>query len=303
VQHETSPTDIRRKREEWLTEAIALCPEIVRPEADETLRPLVRRCNAKSKSRFWTWLRLTCAKSEDTVGFLAWMRESRCPLEITKAKDGFQYVISGNVALIDVGEPSRPAVWQIPVERLEWALSLHPVRLRELPPTESSATREIRLLRRRLVRDGWCMTPQQKDYIIHQLNDAELRKVREYPPAPRFFLTKSVDGVETAVHRLYLDAGRDDEVEARNGNYLDFTDVKVTVTVEAAADNGVGVRRGNRPLSETQQFIAPNLYIVDSPVEQEIFENTMLQVRTTPRGDIDQLLSIECGTFGGEEGV
>ena len=121
----------------WLDESLDLCPEIVRPEAREYLQPLLRRCHAKSKKTFWQWLRIQLARTEDSATFLEWMQESRCPLEVktssTGSEGGFQYFINGDIALISVGDAEHPAVWQIPLADLEWALSLYPVTLKKLP--------------------------------------------------------------------------------------------------------------------------------------------------------------------------
>jgi hypothetical protein len=287
--HDIIPADIRRRRDEWLTEAINLCPEICRPEAEETFRPLVRRCNAKTKKTFWAWLRLQCARSEDTVDFLEWMRESRCPLDIVKPTGGFQYTVNGGVALIDVSTSDAPAVWQVPVSRLEWALSLYPVRLRELPPTESPATRDIRLLRRRIARDSWRLTVEQKGRLVAELNGLELARSREYPPAPRYFLAKSIDGVEHAVHRMYLDAGKSDEVGAVDGDFLNYTSARIRVTVAPVTDSGLTVAKGNRPpVTMSEEIVVPNLYVVNSVTEQGEFEKALLQHKENEWGEIDE---------------
>jgi hypothetical protein len=215
------------------------------------------------------------------------MKESKCPLEVVRPTDGFQYTVNGGIALIDVGSSEHPAVWQVPASRLQWALSLYPVRLKELPATESPVTREIRLQRRRLARDGWRMTTEQKDGVIRQLNDLELRKVREYPPAPRYFLVKSIDGVEAAVHRLFVDATRDDEVEAVDGDFLNFTTARVKVTVEPVVTSGLTVAKGNRPPAViTEEVVVPNLYVVNNDAAQIVFEDSASQLR----------VNADCGT-------
>jgi hypothetical protein len=217
------------------------------------------------------------------------MWESRCPLEVIKPTGGFQYTVNGGVALIDVSTSEHCAVWQVPVSRLEWALSLYPVRLRELPPTESPATREIRLLQRRLARDSWKMTPDQKAAVVHALDNAELARSQEYPPTPRYFLVKSIDGVEHAVHRMYLDAGRSDEVGAVDGDFLNFTSARIRVTVEPVTDSGLTVAKGNRPpATMSEEIVVPNLYVVNSVTQQGEFEKALLQHKENQWGEIDE---------------
>ena len=280
--------DLRPDKVRWLDEAIAQIPveltadvdgETHRHVVDSYLRPRLKRCNSKSKKTFWQWFRLQLAKSEETSKYLLWCRESKCPLEVVKPTEGFQYSVNGDVALIDVGSPEHPAVWQVPADKLPWALSLYPARLKELPPTESPVTREIRLLRRRLARDSWRMTTEQKDSIIRQLNDLELVRLREYAPTPRFFLTKSVDGVDVPVHRIYVDAGTFDEVDAIDGDYLNFTTTTVRVTVELVSSGGLAVRKGDKPPVTVEEMTVHNLRVINSVTKQHDFEDTMTQYR------------------------
>lgn len=281
-----SHEDIRQTRDRWLSEAINLCPEIVRPEAEEYFRPLLKRCNAKSKKTFWQWLRLQMSKSEDAADFLEWMRESRCAFEVQQSrKAGFRYVVNGDVALIEVVDGKNTAVWRVPVEKTEWALSLYPVKLKPIPPVETQAERDVRFLTRKLARDGWRLTQEQKRRVIAELSEAEGRRLREPKPEPRFMLVKYDVGQEWFVHRLYLDVGTGDEVEAVDGDFLNFVTARIRVTVESVLDNGIGVRKGDRPLAETREFVVPNLRIVNSDTEQKKFEKAMLQQLDTPDGE------------------
>jgi hypothetical protein len=302
----------------WLDEALDQIPADLtadndgathRDIVDSYLRPQLKRCRATSRSRFWTWLRLQLAKSEDLSKYLLWCRESKCPLEVVTPTEGFQYSVNGGVALIDVGSPEHPAVWRVPANRLPWALGLYPVRLKQLPSVESPASRDIRLLQRRLARDGWRLTPEQKDALILKIHEAELTRLQEFTPVVRHQLVKYYGTEEYLVHRLFLDAERDDEVQARNDDFLDFTDVKITIKIESVVSDGHTVRRGDRPLSTTQEFLLPNLYIADSeneyrtftaqepviertrPLTQEEFEDGMDQRRA--KHDRQEAMSVE----------
>ena len=118
------------QHDKWLQEALDQIPhdlvdctgEKHRDILAEYLSSQVKRCRAKSKSRFWIWLRLALAKTEDTSKYLMWVRESRCPLEVKSLKGGFQFTVNGDVALISVGDADHPAVWRVPLNHLEWGV-------------------------------------------------------------------------------------------------------------------------------------------------------------------------------------
>ncbi|HEY1659975.1 MAG TPA: hypothetical protein VGG14_16600 [Candidatus Sulfotelmatobacter sp.] len=264
----------------WLDEALALpCDSVVtREEAADYLQPLLKRCNAKSKKTFWQWLRIQLARTEETARHLTWMQESRCPLETVRANDGFRYVINGDTALIEVGDSGDPCIWRVPVSRLSWALGLFPVYLKTLPAVESETTKQIRRLKRQFKHKMPYMTSDQRAEFVRELERLESMSTIDTSP-PRYQLMKSIDGRETPVHRLYLDAGRDDHVEAVDGDFLNFTTTTVRVTVEAVAVQGIAVRKGDRPLNESFTSILPNLVIVNNDDSQQEFDRNMVQLR------------------------
>jgi hypothetical protein len=266
-------------KQRWLDEALALpCDSVVtREEAADYLQPLLKRCNAKTRKTFWQWLRIQLARTEETARHLTWMQESRCPLETVRANDGFRYVINGDTALISVGD-ADPCVWRVPVSRLEWALSMLPVYLKTLPAVESETTKQIRRLKRQFKYKMPYMTPDQRAEFLRELERLESMSTVDTSP-PRYQLMKSIDGRDIPVHRLYLDAGRDDHVEAVDGDLLNFATTTVRVTIEAVAVQGVAVRKGDRPLNESFASVVPNLMIVNNDDSQQNFDRGMIQLR------------------------
>ena len=301
-------------KQRWLSEALALrCVSVAdRDEAAEYLQPLLKRCNARTKKTFWQWLRLQLARSEKTAEHLEWMRESFCPLEVTLAKDGFQYIINGGVALIAVGDEFAPAVWRVPVEKLTWALSMYPVCLKKLPELESPERAQIRRLKRQVRREMPFLTPAQRDQFDHAIVELDQADRRAFPPVPRYSLVKYVNGQETSVHRLFVDAEWGDEVLAVDDDFLNFGLASVTVTVEPVAAEGLLGRGRALGLPHVSRVEIPNLQIVNSDNAQQEFEERIFQIKMTPRGDIDDRLKIQpnaawqagchgqvvdCGTF------
>jgi hypothetical protein len=291
----------------WLDEALAQIPVDLNADSDGTthrqiadayLRPLLNRCRATTKARFWQWLRFQLAKTEETAPYLLWMRESRCLLEVktstTGSDGGFQYVVNGDVALIEVASDTDHVVWRVPVSRLEWALSLYPVGLRRLPELESNEARQLRLLRRNLKQRMPYLTPCQRQDIERKIQGLEDSCRQAYEPAPRFALIKYEDGEEIPVHRLFIDAKRNDEVEAVDGDFCNFTTAKIRVTVEPVTVDGLAIVKGNRPPSAwSEELIVPNLYIVNNAEAQKDFEQSVMQAKVTPYGDIKTTLRVQ----------
>ena len=278
----------KNPKHRWLDEALALpCDSIVtREQATEYLQPLLKRCNAKSKKTFWQWLRIQLARHEENANHLAWMQESRCPLEVTRV-NGFRYVINGDTALIEVGDIEHPCVWRVPVPRLQWALSMFPVAVKQLPALESEQTKQIRKLKRQFKCKMPYLTPDQRDAFVRDLEELEAMSPKD-TSAPRYVLIKYQDGRETPVHRLYLDAGPNDEVDAVDGDFLNFGTTKVRVTVEPVPVKGLAIAKGNQPPSWTHECEVPNLQIVNSEEAQRDFEANHLQIRLTAHGDIKE---------------
>lgn len=297
--------DNRPDKQRWLDEALSLpCDSVVdRDEAAEYLQPLLKRCNAKTKKTFWQWLRLQLARSEKTAEHLEWMRESFCPLEVKREKDGFQYIVNGGVALVAVGDESCPAVWRVPVEKLPWALSMYPVSLKRLPELESPEREQIRRLKRQVRREMPFLTAVQRKQFEAAIAELDAQDRRAFPPVPRYSLVKYINGQERSVHRDFVDAESDDEVVAVDGDFLNFGLAEVSVTVEPFLAEGVV---GGRPIGPavSSRVEIPNLQKVNSETAQRDFEEQMFQFKLTPHGDIDTRLKIQpnakwrAGVFG-----
>ncbi len=294
----------------WFDEALAQIPvELTddigaghRQIVDDYIRPLLKRCRAATKSRFWIWLRQQLAKTEETASYLAWIRESRCALEVkTSSKSGsyeggFRYVVNGDIALIEVKTPDETdrAVWRVPASHLEWALSLYPVSLRRLPELESNEARQLRLLKRSLRQRMPFLTQRQRLDFERKIQGLEESRRQAYEPTPRFLLVKYEDGREVPVHRLFVDAQRNDEVEAVDGDFLNFTTAKIRITVEPVTVDGLTVAKGNRPPSAwSEELVVPNLYVVNNAEAQKDFDKSILQIKETPQGDIKTTLPIQ----------
>ena len=289
----------------WLDEALAQIPDDLtagdtctthRQIVGSYLLPLLKRCRATTRPRFWQWLRLQLAKSEETAGYLLWMRELKCPLEVIKptaSTAGFAYTVNGGTALIDVSSSDHPAVWRVPVSRLQWALSMYPVSLKRLPALESETMKQIRKLKRQFKNKMPFLTPAQREDFLKELSQLESMSPVDTSPH-RYMLIKYKDGRETPVHRLYLDAGPNDEVDCIDGDYLNFGMTKVRVTVEPVVTSGFAIAKGNRqPKAWEQEVAVQNFLITNNPDMQKDFENSFLQVKTTPQGDIKTSLRIQ----------
>lgn len=194
---------MRPDKQRWLDEALAQIPAHLTADVDGTthsqivdsyLRPLLNRCNSKSKKNFWQWLRLQLAKDEGISLYLTWMLESRCPLEITKAKEGFRYVVNGAVALIEVIDGPDHVVWRVPASRLTWALSMYPVFLKRLPDLEQPEAAQVRRLKYQLKTRLPFLTLGQQQAIVLQLGELSAMERRAYAPVPRFMLIKYTGG-------------------------------------------------------------------------------------------------------------
>jgi hypothetical protein len=209
-----------------------------------------------------------------------------------------RYIVNGDVALIEVANEDEHAVWRVPVSALEWALSLFPITLRRLPDLESPEAYEIRKLKRRAK-----SLPSQFNVFAQEIEFLEEAEARAYPPVPRYRLVKYQDGEEISVHRLFVNAGTADEVEAVDGDFLNFTTTKIDVTVRLLPNPKA---RANPKNVWSEEKIVQNLVIVNNPEAQRKFEEAMLQVKYDPSGNLRTKLPVEAnadlGTRTGVEG-
>jgi hypothetical protein len=209
-----------------------------------------------------------------------------------------QYQINGEVALIEVTNEDEHAVWRVPVSALEWALSLFPVILRRLPDLESPEAYEIRKLKRRAK-----SLPSQFNVFAQEIEELEAAQSRAYPPVPRYRLVKYQDGEEIPVHRLFVNAGISDEVEAVDGDYLNFTTTKIDVTVRLLSNPKA---RANPENVWSEARTVQNLRIVNNAEAQQKFEDAVLQAKYDPPGNIKTKLrtqpNADLGARTGVEG-
>jgi len=222
--------------------------------------------------------------------YLRWILESRCPPELPiRPSVPYQLSVDGRVALIDVGTTDHPAIWRVPVERLQWALSLCPVTLKRLPRLEGQELKEIRRLRLQLKRSPF-LTSEQRRRFVADITELERQSRGAYEPTPRYSLTKSINGEDVPIHRLFVDARPGDGVTALDGDYLNFDVMKVRITIEPVPIGGVAVGKYRRPPAvESQEFDIPNLVVNASDEKsQRAFEKEMLQTKETLQGDVDE---------------
>jgi hypothetical protein len=287
---------MNNQTQSWLDEALDLCPddESIRQEARDYLQPLMKRCRSNSRKAFWQFLRLTLAKSQDTAIFLAWMQESKLrPVE--KAKDGFHYHINGDVALISVTSGDDHAVWRIPVSRLEWALSMYPVSLKRLPELESHNAAKIRQLKAKVKRER---SSSKRAGLENDITKLEVAEQREYPPVPRYMLIKNADAQEFEVHRIYTNAGDNDQIKPVDDDFMNFATTRVRFIFEATNCPVVPY-----PTFQTEVAVQ-NLQIINNADAQQDFEKSFLQVKETPHGDIKTSLAVRANAdLGRRTGV
>jgi hypothetical protein len=206
-----------------------------------------------------------------------------------------RYIVNGDVALIEVANEDEHAVWRVPASALEWALSLFPITLRRLPDLESPEAYEIRKLKRRAK-----SLPSQFNVFAQEIEFLEEAEARAYPPVPRYRLVKYQDGEEIPVHRLFVNAGPADEVEAVNNNYLDFTTTKITITMSLLP---APKAKGNPDLVWSEEKVIQNLRIVNNAKAQEDFENAVKQYRYDPSGNILTKWTVTPSDLGARTGV
>ena len=209
-----------------------------------------------------------------------------------------RYIVNGDVALIEVANEDEHAVWRVPASALEWALSLFPVTLRRLPDLESPEAYEIRKLKRQAK-----SLPSQFNVFAREIEELEAAQSRVYPPVPRHRLVKYQDGEEIPVHRSFVNAESADEVEAVDGDYLNFTTTKIDVTVRLLPNPKA---RANPELVWNEAKTVQNLRIVNNAEAQQKFEQAVLQAKYDPSGNIKTKLRVQpnadLGTRTGVEG-
>lgn len=279
------------QQEKWLGQALDQVSSVNRSEVGEYLRSF--RCNSKSRKTFWVWLRIQLSKNGHHQ-YLKHISELRLPPEAVKPhqREGFQYAISSNrqVALIEVISGEDRAVWRVPVTKLDWALAMYPVTLKRLADLEPPEVATLRRLKRQLRTRQPFMTPKQRQKFDQDIADLEAIEIRsrEYRPAPRYMIVKNADGQERFVHRLFLEAGPHDEVEAVDGDFTNYATTSYTRTEEPIATDGFVVVHSHRPPSVwSNQVTVPNLRVTNSGVKQVKFDKSHLQAKPLLHNDVE----------------
>jgi hypothetical protein len=286
----------------WLDEALNLVPKDL--PADEVtthreilesyLRPLLRRCRATTKPRFWIWLRCQLAKSEDLCHYLTWMRESQCPQE--RRPVNWELSSDQRIALVDVGSDGHPAILKLPAEKLEWFLSIQPLILKKLPALEAEELKQIRALKMQLKNSPF-LTSDWRRELVKEITELEKQvERRSYDPAPRYSLVKREwDGTEIPAHRLFLGCSPEDIVQPWDGDFLNWTwlTVKITVAPPVVTDDFLIGKGCRPPVVEQEEYEISNLAIVNSNGVQKDFEKSHLQFKKTLQGDIKTTLRVQ----------
>jgi hypothetical protein len=274
----------------WLEEALALVPERYRPEdVRPYLTDAMRRCHSKSRRMFWAWLRIQLAKTPESAAYLSDMQESHLQPEVTPTPhDDFPHEISadGTTALIKVGEGEVHGIWKIPVSQLPWARTVMPVFLKKLPdlePVEVTRQRSIRHQARYMKAK---LSVEQLKGFEKELKDLDAQVARLYTPVARYELMKRTPRKDIAVHRLYVGASDDAEVEVKavDGDFLNFCPVQIRVTLEPVVKDGIAGGRGE---TETRIVEMSNIQIVPrSEEQQQKFEKGMFQIKHNDHGEL-----------------
>jgi hypothetical protein len=269
-----------------------------REDLKRYLDPLVKRCRAKTRARYWMWLRQQIAKmgSDDAEFYFQYLKESYLPVECD-APFQFELSLDGNTALILVEHNKKSYVWRLPVRDLDWAKSIHPVHIRRVLPLESPEVADARNLRTRLRGRGLGFA-ERRDIKRALANLEEKIKLGGVTTMPeRFGVFKAIDQKEVSVARLYLRANVDEDVDFLDGNPLNFCPVPSTTISRPVyfVDTAVipGVADPLNPVRTFQTGVVSNLYIIqsgDNPhashaVRQEKFEK-MLPAMFDDRGEM-----------------
>jgi hypothetical protein len=111
-----------------------------RDDAIGELRKHVKRCHARSVQRFYQWLRTTLAKVSYPQ-LLSYFKPEDDPKPEAPVgqSEPFSFISNGGLALIDVDK----AIWKIPIVRLDFARSVWPVYVKQLPALEHPERRKI----------------------------------------------------------------------------------------------------------------------------------------------------------------
>jgi hypothetical protein len=269
----------------WYEESLALVPKMYRDEIKCYLDPIVKHCKAKTRSRYWMWLRQQLAKTEDSLEFAEWMRESSLPVE-RDTPFHYELDVTGDLALIDLGgNPAR--IWRLPAKDLVWAKSIFPFHVHIIPPLESPEFTELRSMRAKLrsrrLGDNERRTLEQRvKGLSAKISMGDVTKMPE-----RYGLYKTIGGKEVSVARLYLRADIGEDVDALDGNMLNFGNVSSATIIRPLYRDGIALTPGIVDPENPERYISaeevPNLYLTAS-------SHNPRHMRTVPTEEFDKAI-------------
>lgn len=289
----------------WYEQSLALVPKHYRQELREYLDPLVKHCRAKTRARYWMWLRQQLAKNQDLAEFyFEYLKESSLPIEYEE--DLFQYEIRGDTAFIDLG---NDRIWKVPADDLIWAKAIFPINVREVPPLEPPEKAELRNTKARLKQNRLGFNERHQLEKRRDVLEGKIKSGDITTMPRRFGIFKKIDGEYVSVARLYIRAGRNETVDALDGDLLNYGLVPTASVTQPIYFNNTaivpGIANPQNPVRVDGDGCVPNLYIVQSAGNpyttrhevQEKFERKMLPAKY---GDDGSLLTTVAMDSDGE---
>ena len=262
-----------------------------REDLKRYLDPLVKHCRAKTRARYWQWLRQQIAKlsQDDAEFYFEYMKESYLPVDRGTPFD-YEVSANGELVLIDVPQKINRTkqttvhVWKLPVKDLDWAKSIFPFHIRTIPPLDSPEILAARALKAKL-RGRRLGFKERYDF------ESALTRVKtkiaegDVTPMPvRYGVYKNVGGKEVSVARMYLRADIGEDVDALDGDLLNYgTTSTERITSPIFYDGAAvvpGVSNPANPVRVERGDQIPNLYVVQGSANPRHF-------RTVPSEEPD----------------
>ncbi len=132
------------------------------------------------------------------------------------------------------------------------------------------------------------MTPLQGQAFERDIAELEAAEAQRPKPPQRYMLMKYVGGEAVPVHRLFVDGEPEDQVEAIDNDFLNFSTTVIRLTASVVLQGGVAVVKGDYPLSYCEDTVIPNLQVLHSNESQKNFEKRMMKLKMTPWGNVDE---------------
>jgi hypothetical protein len=245
-------------------------------------------CLAREKGRMNTNKKSALAELRGVLRSLS--PEAACVLAFADKK--YPAIVNAGTLLLKIGSQDlsgTPIIWKIPYEDWRWVLATLPVFPKRLKDTELVEAKHLRILRARMARNSWHLTPAYREELQQQIVDAEemLERAKARPILPRYSVAKTgVCGDEVQVHHLYIayknGVNESDvtEVGSWSNDFLDYTSLFQRVSV--VRNFGLMPAQENSPaLAEAEDGKSvPNLYLkslygTSAPDQQAAFNRSM----------------------------